>query len=297
VAVVASRPTVRSGFGLAVTAMLSIQGGNVLITHVFDRIGAPGAAAERVTFGALALVLATRPSVRALRSDDWRLLARLGLVLAGTTLCFMESISRLPLGAAVTIAFLGPLGVSVRQARRRADLVWPALGLVGVSLVVGISGDGGDALGYVFAVTNACLWGAYVVFAGAAGERFPGPFGLTIAACMASVLLLPVGIATAGAELVDPGVLAIGASAGVITIALAFSLEYEALRRLSSRVFGTVVSLEPAVGATFGWVFLNQDMGLQQLIGIAVVVIASVGVATTAGAPIGDVLAPQTSER
>src|SRR4051812_7872034 len=146
----------RSGFGLAVAAMISIQGGNVVITHLFGRIGAQGAAAERVAFGAIALVLVTRPPWRSLTRDDWRVLGPLGLALAATTLCFMESISRLPLATAVTIAFLGPLSVSLRQARGAMDLAWPALGLAGVCLVVGIGSPrhgSHDPLGYAFAVT------------------------------------------------------------------------------------------------------------------------------------------------
>jgi inner membrane transporter RhtA len=272
----------QAGLALAVAAMISIQGGNVLATQLFDRIGPTATAAERMAFGALGLVLTTRVTVRGLSASDWRLVALLGVVLAGTTMAFIQSISRLPLGIAVTIAFLGPLTVSVSRSRRAIDLVWPVLALAGVALVTG-AGDGDIGpdrrLGYLFALLNAMLWGSYIVVAQRAGTRIPGRLGLVLAAVIAATFSLVAGIADAGARLLDPGSLAIGATVGLVTITLAFSLEYEAMRRLPARVFGTAVSLEPAFGASFGLVFLGQSLGARQLSGVGLVVLATAGTA------------------
>ena len=277
-----ARPRMQAGLALAVAAMISIQGGNVLATQLFDRIGPTATAAERMVFGALGLLLTTRVTVRGLSAEQWRLVALLGVVLAGTTMAFIQAISRLPLGIAVTIAFLGPLTVSVARSRRPIDLVWPVLALAGVALVTG-AGDGDTGadrrLGYAFALLNAVLWGTYIVVATRAGARIPGRLGLVLAAVIAAPISLVAGIADAGARLLDPAALAIGATIGLVTITLAFSLEYEAMRRLPARVFGTAVSLEPAFGAAFGLLFLGQTLGVRQLGGVGLVVLATAGIA------------------
>jgi inner membrane transporter RhtA len=172
--------------------------------------------------------------------------------------------------------------VSVSRSRRAIDLVWPVLALAGVALVTG-AGDGDIGpdrrLGYLFALLNAMLWGSYIVVAQRTGTRIPGRLGLVLAAVIAATFSLVAGIADAGARLLDPGSLAIGATVGLVTITLAFSLEYEAMRRLPARVFGTAVSLEPAFGASLGLLFLGQSLGARQLSGVGLVVLATAGTA------------------
>lgn len=263
-------------------AMVAVQGGNVLAIELAERVGTVGAASARVVFGAAGLALVTRPAVRGRSRADWLVLIRLGVVLAGATLTFLESTTRLPLGVAVTIGFLGPLTVSVAAARRRTDLIWPVLALIGVGLLVRETGDGeASAAGYAFAAANAACWGGYIVLAARAGRRFPGRVGLALGLGVAAAIDLPLGVAAAGSALLDPIALLIGAATGVVTITLAFSFEYEALRRLSARVFGTVVSLEPAVGALMGFALLGQRLTPGQLAGMAIVATACGGVALT----------------
>jgi inner membrane transporter RhtA len=270
------------GLVLAVAAMLSIQAGNIVAMQLFSLVGPLGAAVERVVFGGLALLVVVRPDVRRLRRDDWPHLLLFGALIAGTTICFMQSVDRLALGVAVSIAFLGPLAVGVRHSRTLRELAWPVLGFAGVVLVVGVSPsavDHGSATGYGFAALNAVLWGAYIVVAGAAGARSTGQSALVVAVAIAALLMLPVGFAAEGWRMVEPRVLVLGACAGLMTVGLAFSLEFEAIRRLSARAFGTVASLEPAVGTVFGLLLLHQHVGAIAAIGVVMVVVASLAVA------------------
>jgi inner membrane transporter RhtA len=200
-----------------------------------------------------------------------------GLALGGMNLAFYLALDRIPLGIAVTLEFVGPLGVAVYGSRRRLDLLWVVLAGAGVLLLSPIGGADLDMVGALLALTAGGLWAAYILLSARVGRAFPGGSGLVIAMLVAAVLLTPVGILSGGTELLRPTILAAGIGVALLSSAIPYSLELEALRRLPAHVFGVMMSLEPAAGALVGLVILNENIGLRGLSAVALVSVATVG--------------------
>jgi len=199
---------------------------------------------------------------------------------------FYEAIERIDLGIAVTLEFLGPLGVAVAGSRSRIDLVWVALAAGGVLLLANPGGaDAPDALGVVFALLAAVFWAAYILLAARAGERFTGGKGLALAMAVAVLVPLGPGLATGGGDLWRTEVLLIGFGVALLSSVVPYSLETEALRRMPKNVFGVMMSLEPAVAALAGFLVLSQDLGVRELVAVGLVVAASAGATRFAPGP------------
>jgi inner membrane transporter RhtA len=273
------------GVPLVLVAIGSLQFGAALAGTIFDEVGPAGMALLRALFAAVILLAIWRPDPRAQRAADLRLVAAFGAVLGAMNLCIYESFARIPLGIAVTIEFAGPLGVAVALSRRRLDLVWAALAAIGIVLLADPGGGAIDALGVVFALVAAACWAAYIFIAGAAGRVFTGGRGLAMAMAVATLVPLVPGVLGAGADLLAPRHLAIGCAVALLSSVLPYSLETEALRRLSARVFGVLMSIEPAMAAVAGLVVLGQRLGARDVVAIALVIAASVGVTRTAAPP------------
>ena len=263
---------------LVLSGVVSIQFGAALAATLFDDLGASGTSALRLGFAALLMLVAVRPSVRGRDPGALRLVVLFGLCLGAMNLTFYEAIDRIPLGVAVTIEFAGPLGVAVFTSRRRLDLVWAALAAVGIVLLADPGGGSLDGVGVALALAAAAFWGLYILLAQAAGQRFDGSQGVALAMVVAAVVPLGPGIAQAGTDLLDPGLLAIGAAVALLSSVIPYTLETEALRRLPTNVFGVLMSLEPALAALAGFLVLSQGLGARELVAIAFVVAASVGV-------------------
>jgi inner membrane transporter RhtA len=194
-------------------------------------------------------------------------------------LAFYESIDRIPLGTAVTFEFVGPLGVALITSKRRRDLIWVAVAAAGIILLSGgVGHDGLDPVGIGLALLAGFFWGSYILLGKRVGEEWSGGKGLAIAMVPAALICAPFGIVDGGIDLLQPSVLAVGAAVAVLSTALPLSLEIEAMRRLPSNVFGVMMSLEPAVAATVGFLLLSQDLAAAQIIAIALVVLASAGI-------------------
>ena len=217
----------------------------------------------------------------------WRSLgvaAAFGLTLAAMNFAIYQSFSRIPLGVAVTIEFLGPLGVAVAASRRLVDLGWVVLAAGGVALLTR-GGGHVTVVGVIFALVAAVCWAAYILLSAATGRRFPGSTGLTIAMVVAAIAITPVGLVAGGAAIFRPPILAIGAGIGLLSSVIPYSLELEALRRMPPRVFGIMMSLEPAVAALVGLVLLGQLLTATEWIAIGCVMVACIG--ATRGASAG----------
>jgi inner membrane transporter RhtA len=267
-----------SGVPLVLVAITSLQFGAALAGTIFDETGPAGTALLRALFAALILVAIWRPSPRAHSVGDLRLVGVFGLVLGAMNLCIYESFSRIPLGIAVTIEFAGPLGIAVALSRRRLDLAWAALAAVGIVLLADPGSGDVDVLGVVFALVAAGCWAIYILVAQAAGQVFTGGRGVALAMSVAVLVPLAPGIAGAGSELLQPQWLAIGCAVALLSSVLPYSLETEALRRLPANVFGVLMSLEPGVAALAGFAVLGQDLRARDVVAIALVVCASIGV-------------------
>jgi inner membrane transporter RhtA len=200
-------------------------------------------------------------------------------------LSFYLAIDRIPLGVAVTFEFIGPLAVGVAGSRRALDAVWVLLAAAGI-LLLSDFGDFGslDPAGVGLALLAGSFWAAYILLSARTGQAFPGGAGLALAMVVATLLLAPVGVADGGGALLEPGVLGIGAAVAMLSSAIPYSLELEALRRLPAAVFGVLMSLDPAVAALAGYVVLGEILGARELVAIALVVVASAGAARSAPA-------------
>jgi inner membrane transporter RhtA len=265
-------------FALVLGGVASVQIGAALARTMFDDLGPSGTSLVRVAFAALALVLLARPDPRRYTWNELRFAVAFGLALGLMNLAFYLGLDRLDLGVAVTIEFIGPLAVAVVGSRRRLDLVWAALAAAGIVLLANPGGANSvDTLGLVFVLIAGGCWAAYILIAQHAGRLFPGSQGVAMAMVVAMLIPIAPGIADGGSALLRPGLLATGCAVGLLSSAIPYSLETEALRRIPANVFGVLMSMEPAVAALAGFVVLGQDLGLRELVAIALVVAASAG--------------------
>jgi inner membrane transporter RhtA len=256
----------------------SIQFGAALAATLFDDLGPAGVSLLRLGFAAIILVALSRPHVRGRPAVELRLVALFGLTLGGMNLLFYEALDRIPLGVAVTIEFAGPLGVAVATSRRRLDLVWAGIAALGIVLLSNPFGAGIDTVGLVLVLGAAACWAAYILIAQRATQAYDGSQGLAIAMVVAALVPLLPGVVETGTTLLHPQWLALGAVVALASSVIPYSLETEALRRMPANVFGVLMSLEPAVAALAGFLVLSQALGARDLVAIALVVCASVGV-------------------
>ncbi|WP_423917773.1 EamA family transporter [Frigoribacterium sp. 2-23] len=269
---------------LAVAAIVSVQFGAAYARSHFDAVGPTGAAALRLAFGALVLLVVFRPDVRRWRAATWGGVALLGIALAGMNSLIYLAIDSIPLGVAVTLEFMGPLVVALVQTRRWLDAAWALLAFAGVVLL-GLDSSGAIPLtGIAFALGAGLFWAGYILANARLGKNDDSMGGLAMAMLVAAVIVVPVGAADATrAVLADPRLLGVFAVVAVLTSALPYSLEMVALRRLPTRVFGVLSSLGPAIAALAGLIVLHQALGIREVTALALVTAASVGVTVGAG--------------
>ena len=272
-----------SAVGLVVGAGVSVQGGAAVAKSLFPELGPPGVVFLRLLFGSLALWAITRPQLRGRPVHDLRLVVLLGVVLVSMNVSFYEALDRAPLGIVVTVEFLGPLAVAVISSRRPVDLVWVALAGTGVGLLAEGGGTAVEPLGIVLAAVAGFFWACYILLGVRVGRAFSGASGLAPAMALGAVLIAPWGIISADGNLSDPLLLGAGVGVGLLSSALPWSLELEAMRRLPTNVFGVLMSLEPAIAALAGIVLLDEHLHARSWVAIALVVIASAGAARRRG--------------
>lgn len=278
------------GSGAAVLMVLgsctSLQVGAACAARLFPVIGSTAATFLRLAVAALVVLAATRPRVRGWSGGQWRSVVLFGLSLAAMNGSFYEAIARIPLGTAVTIEFLGPLTLAAVLSRRLRDLVWVVLAAGGVALLGVADGIGGggalDPVGVGFALVAGVFWAAYILASARVGSAVPGSGGLAVALAVGALALAPFGVPGAVTTIGSPHLLLLAAATGLLASVIPYSLEFAALRRLPARVFGVLLSLEPAVAATAGWLLLGQRMGPREAVAVGVVVLASAGSTLTA---------------
>jgi inner membrane transporter RhtA len=270
---------------LVLLAAISIQSGAAVAISLFDRVGPAGAVLLRNALALPVLFAFWRPRVSERSASDLRLALAFGVALGLMNLSIYAAIDRLPLGVAITVEALGPLGVAVVMGRGLSSLLWAGLAGLGVVALAGPFGGSLDGLGLVFASLAACAWAAYILLGRRLGRVYPGASGLTIGVAIAALIQLPTGIVSGGADLVAPEVLAVALVVAALSTVIPYAAEIEALRRLPPAPFGVLMSLEPAVAASIGLIALGQGLDLGEVIGIVLVVFASVGAISTARMP------------
>ncbi|MEU3985526.1 EamA family transporter [Streptomyces sp. NPDC026672] len=267
--------------GLVLAGGISVQFGGALAVTLMPRAGALGVVCLRLLAAAVILLVVCRPRLRGHSRADWGTVVVFGMTMGAMNGLFYESVARIPLGPAVTLEVLGPLTLSVLASRRAVNAVWAALALAGVFLLGG--GDFGDLdpVGVGFALGAGAMWAAYILFSARTGRRFPQADGLALAMGVAALLFLPLGVVGAGGRLLDPTTLALGSSIALLSSVLPYTLELLALRRLPASTFAVLMSLEPAIAATAGFLILDQTLSATQAAAIALVVGASMGAVRT----------------
>jgi inner membrane transporter RhtA len=273
---------------MVLLGVVSLQVGAGLAKHLFDRLPPDAVVLMRLLTSAVMLCIVGRKALRGvLRSHAWRDLAvagGFGLTLALMNFSIYQSFSRIPLGIAVTIEFLGPLMVSILASRRPRDLMWAVLAFCGV-LLLARGGGHIDPVGIGFALLAGAAWAAYIMLSAATGRRFAGSTGLALASVVGAAVMLPLGIYQGGSALLSPELLLIGAGVGLLSSVIPYTLELEALRRMPARVFGILMSLEPAVAALVGLVVLGEILAPREWVAIGCVILACVGATYTPGVP------------
>jgi inner membrane transporter RhtA len=255
-----------------------VQFGSALAAKLFAAVGPGGAVLLRLATASIVLLAVWRPRLRGRTRRELVLAIMFGLVLAGMNLSFYSALHRIPLGVAVTIEFVGPLAVAIGGSRRRIDVLWITLAAVGIIALTHRGGTHGlDGLGVVFALIAGSLWAAYIILNARLGRAFAGGTGLALSMCVATAAALPAGLIEGGGNLLEPRSLALGAAVGMLSSAIPYSFELEALRRIAVNVFGVLMSLEPAMAAMAGFLVLGQGLDGRALVGIALVVVASIG--------------------
>ena len=264
---------------------------------LFPVVGAQGTTAVRVGLSALLMLMLWRPWRWRLSRADAQAVVLYGAALGAMNLMFYLSLQTLPFGLAVAIEFAGPLAVAIWSSRRAVDFVWVALAIVGLALLLplGLSGSTLDPLGVLYAVGAAVFWALYIVFGKRAGHLHAGQ-SVSLGLLVAALVVVPVGVAHAGAALLSPSVLLVGVAVAAISSALPISLEMMALKRLPKEAFGIMISMEPAVAALVAMALLSEHLSAVQWLAIGCIMAASMGSAMTAARPAAaDRTAPQAA--
>ncbi|EXU73435.1 MULTISPECIES: threonine/homoserine exporter RhtA [Erwinia] len=259
-------------------AMTSIQGGAALAKTLFPLVGAPGITALRLGLGTAILCIIFKPWRLRFTRQQLIPLLMYGLALGGMNYSFYLALRTIPLGIAVALEFTGPLALALAGSRRPLDFVWVLLALLGLWLLLPLGQDIAsiDLHGALLAVLAGAFWAIYILCGQRAGAQH-GPATVAMGSLIASLVFVPLGLTFASSGIWNLSLLPIALAIAVLSSALPYSLEMVALTRLPARIFGTLMSMEPAMAALSGMLFLGEMLTMMQWLGLLAVVLASVG--------------------
>ncbi|MEG6131266.1 threonine/homoserine exporter RhtA [Enterobacter kobei] len=259
-------------------AMLSIQSGASLAKSLFPLVGAPGVTALRIVLGTAILVAIFKPWRLRFKKEQRLPLLFYGLSLGAMNYMFYLSIQTIPLGIAVALEFTGPLAVALFSSRRPVDFIWVVLAVLGLwfLLPLGQNVTEIDLTGAALALGAGACWAVYILTGQRAGEEH-GPATVALGSVIAAIVFVPIGMAQATASIWQWSVMPIGLAVAVLSTALPYSLEMIALTRLPTRIFGTLMSMEPALAAISGMVFLGETLTFTQTLALCSIIAASMG--------------------
>lgn len=259
-------------------AMLSIQSGASLAKSLFPVIGAPGVTALRIALGTLILVIIFKPWRLRFEKSQRLPLLFYGLSLGAMNYLFYLSIQTVPLGIAVALEFTGPLAVALFSSRRPVDFVWVVLAVLGLWFLLPLGQDIAhvDLTGAALALGAGACWALYILTGQRAGEEH-GPATVALGSLIAAIIFVPLGMAQATESIWQWSILPVGLAVAVLSTALPYSLEMIALTRLPTRIFGTLMSMEPALAAMSDMVFLGETLTFTQTLALCSIIAASMG--------------------
>lgn len=264
---------------LVLISIASTQLGSAFAKNIIQELGSITTVLLRVGLGAIVLLLIQRPRLKGYTPSDYLVLILFGLGMAAMNLSFYAAIARIPLGVAVTLEFVGPLGVACANSRRILDLLWIFLAGVGIFLLAPVTGSDLDPVGVGLALLAAFFWGTYILLSARVGKIFTEINGIALMAAaltIGTIGLLPLGILSQGFT-IEPKFLAAGLGVAILSSAIPYTFELEALKKLPVRVFGVLMSLEPAIATVLGFVILQERLELRAIVAVILVTLASVG--------------------
>lgn len=266
---------------LVLFAIFSIQIGAGLATQLFPVLGAEGTVAIRIIFSAILLVLFTGSELRSFGQtfvSNVYLLLGFGLCIAAMNLFFYMAIARIPLGAAVAIEFIGPLGIAALRSKRLVHYVWVSLAALGIFLLSPLSGVQLNSVGIMFALMSGAGWALFIVLAERVGKHTSGNHGLVIGMVVAAIVMTPFAIPVTSELFSDSMILLAVLGVALLSTTIPISFEFEALKRMPAQNYGILVSVEPAVAALTGALLLGERIGFQGMLAVSCVVVAAIGI-------------------
>lgn len=267
--------------GMLLIAMTSVQTGASLAKSLFPAVGAQGTTTLRLVFASILMLLILRPWRATFTANSLRAVLIYGIALGGMNFLFYMAIRTIPLGIGVALEFTGPLAVALLHSRKITDFVWIVLAVTGLALLIPMGqADSLDLTGAFYALGAGVCWAAYIMSGQKAGNDH-GVQGAALGVVIAAIFIAPIGIAHAGSALLDPALIPVALGVAILSTALPYTLEMFALTRMPVRTFGTLMSMEPAVGALTGLLFLHESLSLTQWLAIGAIIVASAGATLT----------------
>lgn len=265
---------------LVLISIASTQLGSAFAKNIIQELGSITTVLLRIGLGAIALLLIQRPQVKGYSRADYLVLILFGLGMAAMNLSFYAAIARIPLGVAVTLEFIGPLGVACANSRRILDLLWIFLAGVGIFLLAPVTGSSLDPMGVGLALLAGFFWGTYILLSARVGKIFAEIDGVALMAAalvIGTLGLLPLGVLSGDLTRLEPQFLVAGLGVAILSSAIPYTFELEALKKLPVRVFGVLMSLEPAIASILGFIILRETLELRAIVAVILVTLASVG--------------------
>ena len=264
-------------------SILSVQIGAAVAKGMFPVLGSAGTTTIRIGLSALILIAVNRPGLRKLSRIQWNAVISYGLCLGAMNGIYYLALSRIPLGMAVTLEFIGPLLLAVIGSKRKIEFLWVLLAAAGIALIAPWNGKGIDLFGASMALLAGAFWAGYIVLGSRTSAVLEGSQAVTIGMIFATLVILPFGIAGGGLANFKPDMILPGLALALFSSAIPFSLEIYALKHIPAKTFSILMSLEPAVAAICGVIFLKEFLSVSEWIAVALVVIASAGATLTKG--------------
>jgi inner membrane transporter RhtA len=262
-------------------SIISVQGGAAIAKGIFPVLGAAATASLRIVLSAVILILFNRPQIKNLSFKQWKYVALYGLTLGAMNLIFYMALARIPLGLGVTLEFIGPLVLALVGSKRFLDFIWILLAAFGIVLIAPWSNNGLDLVGVLLALAAGGFWAGYIVMGGRISKIMDGGQAVSLGMIFASALVLPFAIADGLFSNLKPAMLLAGFALALLSSAIPFTLEINALRKLPAKTFSVLMSLEPAAAALSGLIFLHEYLSVPQWLAVVLVVIASAGATLT----------------
>lgn len=259
-------------------AIISVQGGAAIAKGIFPVMGAGGTVMLRIALSATILLAIHRPNFKKITGSQWKLTVWYGLVLGAMNTSFYLSLARIPLGLAVTLEFIGPLLLAVSTSKKAIDFLWVFLAAIGIALIAPWSSNNNiDLIGAALALLAGAFWAAYIVIGGKLSQNMDGGIAVSIGLVVASFVAVPAGIIEGNLHQINPTILFWGLGIALLSSAIPYTLEMNALKHIPAKTFSILMSLEPAVAAFCGLLFLSEQLSINEWMAIALVVAASAG--------------------